>query len=182
MIPQKPCSLSPCSQMWKLRLRVGRVTQGHLSISGRGGARSQVSRTQCKIFSDSARAYPTGRKRKPEGLPPAPRPPPPPQDHPVLCLGTMLPIQLTPPSHHSRAHIVLCIQGHRQGMSLSHSRALYCHTLCGTCSLENRHTNTKHSPSLGQISGNLPCQVRIRGAVIAQWGLGYHPQQESPPH
>lgn len=60
--------------MWKLRLRVGRVTQGHLAVSGRGGARSQASRTESKIFSDSA--VPTeGRKRKPEGLPPALSPP-----------------------------------------------------------------------------------------------------------
>lgn len=151
---------------------MGGVTQGRLAVSGRGGPRSQASRTQSKVFSDSACTYPAGRKRKPEDLPPAHRPAPPPQDHPVLHLGTM-PIQLTPPSHHSTStRCPVCTGSQARNVTLHLLGSFAVTPSVAHAALRTGTTTQRHSPSLGHIAGSLSCQVPTRGAVIPTAGRG----------
>lgn len=130
-----------------------RVTQGHVAISGRGAARSQAPRFQPKCPHSFLEL--SGRKAPACG-------PPLRQSSPlriVLFLGSDNAAHPTDTSlrpQRLQARVVLCSQGHEQGMSPT-PRALGSHTHHGTQSLGDRHMH------LGQVQMPMPRNSSLLG-------------------
>lgn len=118
-----------------------RVTQGRMTISGKGEARSQAPQPSPSAYTASRSLW--EGKLLPEALRPV-------SLLPLRIISFLRSDNAAHPTHTSlhpqrlQARIVLCSQGHEQGMSPA-PRALGSHTHHGTGSLGDRHMH------LGQV-------------------------------